>query len=268
MSSPQFNALNREAGIASAAISKGINALNFASFGSTWHYNSAFFDLSVGLERIGKLIIIIDHRMKFGSFPSKSILKNEIRHDIYRIVSMANDIGIERKYDKYTRPDDPISDGIIKTLTEFAKEARYYNIDLLAGDNRFPEPISAWSERVGKPIIETHYRAADRKRAEALACRAGLDLEEYTAVLHMAEDGTPISSVWESIIESSKIPVLQNYSRMYCLRIVRHLSYLLISIGDEFRPIDRQVPYFEEYFGIYRCKDAEFLRRKKWGFKS
>ena len=264
MYSHQFIALNREAGIASTAISKGIESLNSASFTDDRLYNSAFFNLSIGFERIGKLIIILDYFLDFGAFPSKPKLK-EYSHDISGISKIVKGISINRNYQKHEFPDDTISSGIIQTLSEFALETRYYNLDFLSGVKKSNDPISMWHDRVSKPILDSHYSDATRLKAEEMASRIGSEVEPYTAVMHMAEDGTPIMSITAALVESAKIPILQEYSRMYCLRIVRYLSYVLINVGDEFRKISKDTPYFEEYFGIYSCKDVEFRRRKKWG---
>lgn len=67
---------------------------------------------------------------------------------------------------KVQRPKDTVQQGIIQTLSEFAKLTRFYNLDLVASGKaaQFPEPIGAGGS--GYPVafapaeieVEAHNR--------------------------------------------------------------------------------------------------------------
>jgi hypothetical protein len=58
---PEWHALNREAQLAAGQIAIGITALGKANYADKGRYAEAFFGLSIGLERMAKLILIAGH---------------------------------------------------------------------------------------------------------------------------------------------------------------------------------------------------------------
>jgi hypothetical protein len=70
--SPRWIAFCREAAIAGQSISAGLAALRKANYVATGLYSHSFFSLSVGLERLLKLIYLIDHAIKNdGAYPTE-----------------------------------------------------------------------------------------------------------------------------------------------------------------------------------------------------
>jgi hypothetical protein len=68
--SPRWNAFAREAGIAGHSISSGLTALRQVNYAQKGLYNQAFFGLSIGLERLLKLIALIDFALlNHGTYP-------------------------------------------------------------------------------------------------------------------------------------------------------------------------------------------------------
>ena len=179
MFSPQHLALNREAGIAAELIASGVTLLGRASYARTGLYGQAFFNLSIGFERTTKLIYIADYAIdNAGEFPSNDILKNTIGHDLDQLFSHVEVISTKRRSGKEfsERPHTDIHNGIVQTLTEFARTTRYYNLDLVTGGKAVRncrDPMTAWNERVIQPILEKHCKPARRKGSiEMLASSA------------------------------------------------------------------------------------------------
>ena len=49
-------------------------------------YNQAFFNISIGLERLLKLIVLIEHGLTHkGVFPTEDDLRNGFGHDLQRL---------------------------------------------------------------------------------------------------------------------------------------------------------------------------------------
>ena len=55
---PKWKAVQREAQLASEQIAHGVTVLGRASHAQTGLYAQAFFGISIGLERMGKLIFL------------------------------------------------------------------------------------------------------------------------------------------------------------------------------------------------------------------
>src|SRR5215469_16770112 len=85
---PEWHTIGREAELAVAQTGSGITALGRADHLHKGYYTQAFFGLSIGLERIAKLIIISDYAItNSGKFPSNDILRN-VGHDIATLLSL------------------------------------------------------------------------------------------------------------------------------------------------------------------------------------
>lgn len=265
MSSPEFEALSREAGIAASSIAQGVAAINRANYAHKGYYHSAFFNLSIAIERLAKLIFIFDHSLTLRSFPTDNDLRS-LGHKITVLVEKAQEIRDRRGLDADPLPDDPITVGIIETLSEFATATRYYNLDYLVGGRSAAmiEPLAAWSTRVVNPILTRHYRPARQAKDQAQAEAIGALMDRYSMVRHTAEDGSPITSWTAGATESAKIPTIQKYSRMYVLQIVRFLSTNLDELNFAALTEGFDVPHMGDFFGIFRNDDAYFLRRKSW----
>ena len=67
-------------------------------------YTQAFFALSIGLERVAKLVIIEDYAIdNKGRFPDNNILKN-IKHDIDVLLNYCERLSIKwRKGKEFSR---------------------------------------------------------------------------------------------------------------------------------------------------------------------
>lgn len=100
INSPEYIALIREAGIAAELLASGVTALGKANYAQHGWYNQAFFNLSIGLERAAKLVIIVDYALDHtGIFPSNQELKN-CGHDIKTLLDKADEISRRRRAGK------------------------------------------------------------------------------------------------------------------------------------------------------------------------
>lgn len=126
------------------------------------------------------------------------------------------------------------------------------------------EPIAAWYEAVDKPILAKHYHPKKKAVDEAKARLVGSLLDDVSLVCHTSEDGTAITSWTVGAIETAKISILQKYSRMYCLRIVRVLADLLRELQYAVMGAGHQIPCLTDFFRIFRNDDRYFASRKNW----
>ena len=268
--SAKWHALGGEAELAAGQIASGITALGRASHANKAHYTQAFFGLSIGLERLAKLIILADHSIgNSGHFPANTDLK-KVGHDIDTILNVCQTISTKYKLDtKYaTRPNDPIHCGIVTTLAEFARWTRYYNLDLITSGmaTQLSEPVGAWWRRVGKPILSLHYPVhqqeidASRSRAMAAAMHCA------TFVLHHTEEGDPIDDVEVLMMHNSATRVIQRYGRLYTLQIVRWMSLLISELSHVGAYVKRIEPLLglDERFAMFINNDKYLRDRKTW----
>jgi hypothetical protein len=166
---PEWHALGREAELSAEQIASGVTALGRASHARKGFYTQAFFGLSIGVERIAKLILLAEYAITTsGEFPTNDILRERFGHDIATLLAHCEPLSMKYRAGKEyaNRPLGDIHNGIVLTLTEFGKLSRYYNLDLIVGGKAAtqPEPIKVWWERVGRPILSQHYSDREKER--------------------------------------------------------------------------------------------------------
>lgn len=269
MLGPEWQAMQREAQLAAEQVAHGATVLGRANHAQTGLYNQAFFGLSIGLERVGKLIFLADHAIDHqGKFPSNGDLR-AIGHDVVSLLDTCERIAkrIDLKRDYAARPSDVIHIGIVEVLSLFATSLRYYNLDHLSGrGSNQTDPIAMWWEKVASPICDRHYTTRQREQDEREAALAEEVFGRNSLVIHSSEDGKPIQSISEMCMQSRATRVVQQYGRMYVLQIIRWISSIVFELshtGAYERGIEALLGLHEP-FAIFRNEDAYLRRRKRW----
>src|SRR5581483_8581050 len=125
----------REAELTKHLLAAGLGSLVKANHMETGLFSHAFFNLSVGLERLLKLIYIIDHVGQQGDVPTDETMRKKFSHDLEKLHAEAMTIKARLAADdhsfKWAQPDPELTLRVIRVLAEFARTARYYNLDYL-----------------------------------------------------------------------------------------------------------------------------------------
>jgi hypothetical protein len=260
-------ALCREAGIAGQSISAGLGALRKANYAATGLYSHAFFSLSIGFERVLKLLYIIDYGITHSrAIPSEDILRNTFGHDLEKLFQFSRTLYSKstRDWPEFNLPVGGIEDKIVIFLSEFAKATRYYNLAYLTGGrtaSNFGDPVSTWFTSIGSDIMARHYRPARQARDAAVAAFIGEQIGRYAMVMHTAEDGTPLSDVESASLQTGKNRILQKYGTFYCAKISRYLYMLLFDLVHDAHKSRVAIPYLYEFFFPFMNDDRYLLSR-------
>jgi len=265
-----WQALANEAETAAEQLAVGATALGRASYAERGYYSQGFFALSVGLERSCKLILVLDHAVREGSFPCERTLRR-FGHDLSQLLDAADAVAARLQLPEDERlPRSPIHEGIVTTLSNFATNVtRYYNLDVLTGAPGVEEredPIVEWIRRVTQPVLERHY--TERAERRHLSRAAALDeiAGPYTVVRFFTEDGTSIDSLAAASMRSAETEFARRWERMYVLQLARFLGSLLGELA--FRgTATQEIPHLSEFFGIFRNSDQYFRERKTWSIR-
>lgn len=250
--------LSRESSLAAMSIGQGLTLIRKYDFVKHGYGSQAFFMLSIGIERLLKLIIIYNYRrINNNQFPDNKILK-KAGHDIKSMYDVAMQIALEIGEADLYKPlvSDPIYTIIVDFLTDFAHNSRYYNLDSLTGNpNNTDEPVRSWNEKINKLIVERHYKDNPRKIAykESLTKIA----QPHFIVSFNNEQGKEINNLKDFYIEGLTVDVKQKYSMFYVYCIARFLSNLLWNLDKNLFPL------VSEYFKDFRISDDSYVRRLK-----
>src|SRR5664279_585163 len=151
MTAPNFHAMREhlllESILAGTNIGIGLTAIRRYNFTDKGQFFAGMFGFTIGLERLLKLIVILDYAQTHGAFPANAYLKDNFGHRLNDLFAAARRINELRGSPIDTASiNDPLSATIVNVLSTFAKATRYYNLDVITGGARVTdqEPLQQW----------------------------------------------------------------------------------------------------------------------------
>ena len=272
---PEWHALGREASLVRHLLGSGATALGKANYADQiGEYYVAFFGLSVGLERLAKLILVADYAISNnGSMPEEKVVR-KFGHRLLELGDAVNAVSASRNLDlNYPRPTSSISNKILECLDAFAdaRRGRYANFASLDDPNlTSEEPIGKWWDTVAEEILQHHYYGKKaQKRIEANAETIDSIMSPFSKVLFINESGRTMQDIESASIRTGQTEIVQKYGRYYALTVVRWLSDVLSEIGSLACYQHGIGGFFgiNEYFSSFRVDDSFLKNRKVWPLK-
>jgi hypothetical protein len=269
---PGWHFLGREAALVRDLIGSGVTALGRANYADkVGDYYNAFFGLSIGLERLAKLILVVDHAVSnSGQMPDERVVRR-YGHKLFDLMNAIE--AVLTKYSlnlEYSRPNSPICTGILGCLDAFADagRGRYANFVALGnpslGTN---EPIRNWWNEVGEAILLAHYYDKPiQVRVEKKARMVEAMMGSVSTVFHTAETGGAMLDIFTASVRTGQTGVVQRYGRYYALCVVRWLAEILSRLSREAFHTHHIEAFFGlwEYFYGYRVENSMLRTRKIW----
>ncbi|WP_146021766.1 MULTISPECIES: hypothetical protein [unclassified Pseudomonas] len=268
MKSPEiFNALSKEAMFCKELLGTGATQIRKANYATQGLYFQAFSNLSIGLERIGKLCLTLDHFIDTnGKFPTDKYLKHTIGHDLIELYNQSQDVIKKRQLKIRSLPtlNSPIHCNIITILSKFAKGDRYSNFDFLVG-GRQSDPTGEWYLKVDMEIYKKDLTRRKKQIIKENSEISGAFMSRLGMVLHTSEQGTQINTYEDASHRTGVFEAVAPKRQFYILQMIRYwvetlleLQYLSMHINHE------ATPYFNEILGAFGCDDSYFRTRKTW----
>lgn len=263
-----FHILIDEAQFTKEILGSGITQIGKANYGQRGMYFQAFTGISTGLERIGKLCLILDFYIENnGTFSDNYYLKNEIGHDLVKIYKKSQEIVEQNKieFSFQNKIEDKIQLDILDILSRFAKGDRYSNIDFLVKSKYQSDPIKEWHEKVDKKLYQKRVSDKKKKKIEFNAEMIGRLMNPVASVRHYSESREEIRDVETASFLTGMTESIAKYRQLYVLQIVRYwvelnrsLQYKAMELRNE------DIPFMTEIFAIFNNRDSYFLTRKTY----
>lgn len=264
---PSFQALLREAQFTKEMLGSGATQIRNANYATKGVYFQAFTSLSTGLERIGKLCLMVDHYIESGTFPDSGYLKKDIGHKLKVLYEKSQSLIARRSIRlRFTKDlSDPIHQAILNVLHNFAEGDRYSNINLLVGSRTTVDPIALWFNQVDLPLYEVR---VPKWKKEAIAQNPSIAahlLEPYTSVLHTSETGTEITDLETASHQTGIFAAVAPHRQLSVLQIIRYWVELLgkLELIAQSQP-GEDIPFFGEVFVLFYNDDVYMRTRKTW----
>lgn len=269
---PEWHALGREASLVRHLIGSGATAIGRANYADKMgEYYTAFFGLSVGFERLSKLILVAHHAIENRGRISNGQVLRKFGH---KLIDLANEVeNISEKMQlslSFSRPTQEISQKILECLDSFAdsRRGRYANFASLDNPNLTDEePISKWWGEVAECILEKHYYGTNaQKRVEGNAALIDARISPFTMVIHTNEGGDTMLDVKSAAIRTGQNVIVQKWGRYHSLAIARWLASVLSELSH-IACHEHGIEGFyglSEYFQSYTVDDSFLKTRKVW----
>jgi hypothetical protein len=263
----EWQAIARELALSVEQIAHGVQALDRASFARPAEYSRAFFGLSVGLERLCKMTIALDHAVdNNGAFPPSRAFKT-YGHDLKALLDNVDVIAGARNVDFGTtgRPATEIHESIVKEVSQFADNVtRYYNLELLSGTRISTDPIARWWTTIREPILAQHLTRQSRAKIERCKAAVQPSFGEQMVIRSHAETGEEIRSAATAVERAAITSYVIPWERMYVLQLVRYVATVTMHLNEPAMASGLDWPYVSEFLGAFRSDDKWFRKKKMW----
>ena len=222
-----FKALQKEAQFTNEMLGAGATQIRRANYASKGVYFQAFTSLSTGLERIGKLCLMLDYYLSHnGKFPDFNYMKNEVGHKIRLIYEKSQEAVQTRSIVlQYTKNlSNPVHLAILEVLSDFAEGDRYSNIDLVLGGRRKSDPVRNWFDMVDSPLFSTCVSARKKQMIDHNAAIGAALMDRFVSVsvLHTSETGAEITEFEEASRSTGRYEAVAPYRQLYVLQVIRY----------------------------------------------
>jgi hypothetical protein len=268
MFTPTFNALLKEAQFTKEMLGTGATQIRLANYATKGIYFQAFTSLSTGLERIGKLCLMLDHFIETGgTFPTLKEMKHQIGHKLELLYERSQEVIGRRSIRlRMTRDlSNPVHLAILRVLHNFAEGDRYSNIDILVGSSSSADPVARWSDEVDSPLYAARI---SQKRKEQIAhnARVGAQLlGAFSLVRHTSETGEEITDFEDGSRRTGMWKAVAPYRQLAVLQVIRYWTELIGELGYAAQALPGEdIPHFGEVFALFYNDDSYLRSRKTW----
>jgi hypothetical protein len=268
--SPQFPAsfilLQQEGYLIRSCLTSGLTQLRAANVHNKGAFYGALFNLSIGLERLMKAIVIMDFMIKNDlRVPSKAQLK-AFGHDIVSLYDSCITISNQEATKLPVRGSlETTTNEILILLNDFAQTTRYHNLDALSSAQRGKDPLNHWNEIIIE-ILKTDAPRKQQIKINSLAGAVAATITNNTTTMMQGLDQQDLTAE-----QALSLPGLHDLAVKYAiLRIINVLAPIRDLISDVSHKAyalgvsKPPCPQMQEFLEWIWDDKAYVLRKKRW----
>ena len=261
-----FLLLQQEGHLISSCLGIGLTDLRAAHVHNKGAFYSALFNLSVGIERLMKALLIIEHMLNNNlSVPTKKQLK-AYGHNINELYDCCVLIAKKRNF-TFPGKDalNPVQRELLSLLSDFAQTTRYHNLDALNPSHVGKDPLVHWGD-ILLLILEHDVTRFQKEKILNQANLVASAIDDITVTLMNGLDKRPLSTVEALALpglhdQAAKHAVLHLVNILFPLReLASDLSHLAYTLNTPTPPFPQMQEFIE-----WIWNDRQYvLRKKKW----
>jgi hypothetical protein len=266
--------LEQEGLLAQACLCNGLTALRRANLGEKKGlFYSAFFELSIGIERVLKLTLILDHMARNQLVPPDSKTVEDYGHKLRALFDAAKAVCVARNVsalDGFEPSSLPME--ILGFLDDFAHPGgRYSNINKLTGHRHqtMLDPIAQWGE-IASQIMRTLATSRERELAQMNGRVASLAFGDAAASL-MSDLDQNHMDVAPLHVRASELDTAAKYAIYALITLIAALRDVLDSLSHSAWAINptggsgaMEVPVMKEFLQFAWDDRPYVMRKRKW----
>jgi hypothetical protein len=266
--------LEQEGLLAQACLCNGLTALRRANLGDKKGlFYSAFFELSIGFERVLKLILILDHMARNQLVPPDRKTVEDYGHKLRSLFDAAKGVCAAHGVtvlDSFQPNSLPIA--ILGFLDDFAHPGgRYSNINKLTGHKHqtMADPIAQWGE-IANRIMREHATPKDRQRAQLNGHMASAAFGDAAASLMSDMDQRPMD-VARLFTRASELDAAARHAIYALVTLIAALRDVIESLCDSAWAANppsstgvADVPDMKEFFQFAWADRQYVMRKRQW----
>lgn len=266
--------LEQEGLLAQACLCNGLTALRRANLGDKKGlFYSAFFELSIGFERVLKLVLIVDHMARNQLVPPDSKTVEDYGHKLRSLFDAAKGVCIAHgvtALDAFHPDSLPIA--ILGFLDDFAHPGgRYSNINKLTGHKHqaMADPIAQWGE-IANRIMREHATPKGRERAQLNGLVASAAFGGAAASLISDLDQQPMA-VAPLHVRASELDTAAKHAIFALVTLIAALREVIDALCDAAWSANppgpsgtATVPAMKEFFQFAWADRQYVMRKRQW----
>ena len=267
--------LEQEGLLAQACLCHGLTALRQANLGDKKGlFYSAFFELSTGLERTMKLILILDHMAQNQLSPPDDKFIRCYGHRLGKLWNATKSVGARRGLTVLEGfQADSLGMITLAFLDKFADtNGRYSNINQLTGrgNQTVADPLQRWGE-ITNLIMRDHATVSERQRAQSNGQTVAAAVSDISISLinDMDQQNMEVAGLHT---RSSELETAARYAIHALVTLVAALRDVIESVCEDCWKTEldmgqdgtAHIPHMREFFD-FAWTDKSYVRRKrKW----
>lgn len=182
-----FRLLQQEGYLFRSCLTRGLTALRNANDSAKGNFYVAFFQLSIGLERLLKSAVVVHYMANNNlTLPSSGTLK-ALGHRLLDLFSHVSQLPLPEINPLSELDTGSISFEILTVLEQFARSTRYFNLDSLSAAPINTDPLRDY-DRVIQRILSENVRS---KKVSGLAAQRAALAKAVSGMSIAIDPGAP-----------------------------------------------------------------------------
>lgn len=265
---PVFSLLQQEGYLTRSSLYTGFSSLSKANINNNkGDFYVAFFQLSIGLERLMKLTLILDYMATNElRLPDNKWLKG-FSHKLVELLQSVEIVEkriTERNLISSILQKGSFENELLNFLDDFAQKARYANLDTLTGKQNTSDPLERWS-KLAKRIFDSDVHDEIKKELNSQNDFTSRMMSHNTVVMASDLEKNPLS--FEQGLRQER---MFNEVAPHAIWRIMKIVYPIYKVMDDvcglaqnsnstFYPEDMIVPTMYEFFIDFISNDKDYV---------